>query len=145
MTETIWGEITRVAHVQGLDEGERPNEDGTSTPRVDVEYGAWWTVVPEGDAGTVLRDAYFMSRWRSVLDQFRLRRLFTGGLRHMLAERKAAADFLEQLTYERKMIYRHRLVQQRSERERKAFTSRAARAAGPSARARPSDRAGSST
>jgi hypothetical protein len=116
--ETIWGKITRVAEVDRLANGGERNDDGTWTPTVDVEYGAWWTIVVEGDAAKVLHDAYFMSRWRSVIDQFRLRRLFTGGLRHLLAERKAAAAFLEELTLDRQMVYRHRLVQRRSERGR---------------------------
>jgi hypothetical protein len=115
-SETIWGKITRIAQVHGLAEGGRRNDDGTWTPTVDVEYGAWWTIVIHGDAARVLHDAYFMSRWRSVISQLRLRRLFTGGLRHLLAERRAAAAFLEELTLEREMIYRHRLVQQRAER-----------------------------
>jgi hypothetical protein len=117
-SETIWGNITRVAQVHGLANGGRRNDDGTWTPTVDVEYGAWWTIVVQGDAARVLHDAYFMSRWRSVIDQFRLRRLFTGGLRHLLAERKAAAAFLEEVTLDRQMIYRHRLVQRRGERRR---------------------------
>ena len=117
-SESIWGKITRIAQVQGLADGGHLNDDGTWTPTVDVEYGAWWTIVLEGDAASVIHHAYFMSRWRSVIDQFRLRRLFTGGLRHLLAERKAAAAFLEELTLDRQMVYRHRLVQRRPEHRR---------------------------
>jgi hypothetical protein len=117
-SETIWGEITRIAHVHGVADGGQRNDDGTWIPTVDVEYGAWWTIVIKGDAARVLHDAYFMSRWRSVFNQLRLRRLFTGGLRHLLAERKSAAAFLDELTHERQMIYRHRLVQKRSEHRR---------------------------